>query len=61
MRAAYLKVSVESTPPEIWTVHHFIAADDTALSHSSTYRDPQAIRAIVEFIRRHAGAGEHFK
>ena len=30
MRAAYLKVSVESTPPGIWTVHHFIAADDTA-------------------------------
>jgi hypothetical protein len=56
MRAAYLKVSVESTPPGIWTVHSFIAADDTALSHSSTYRDPQAIRAVVEFIKQHGGA-----
>jgi hypothetical protein len=56
MRAAYLKVSVESTPPGIWTVHHFIAADDTALSHSSTYRDPQAIDAVVEFIKRHSSA-----
>ena len=56
MRSAYLKVSVESTPPGIWTVHHFIAADDTALAHSSTYRDPQAIHAIVEFIKQHSGA-----
>ena len=54
MRAAYLKVSVESTPPGIWTVHHFVAADDTALSHSSTYRDPQAIHAIVDFIKQHS-------
>lgn len=52
IRAAYLKVSVESTPPGTWVVHQFTGQPDGGLQHSASHRDQLAIAEIVSFVTR---------